>query len=58
MAEIERLIDSMEIDDALTTIAAVANKLLIQISDEARLEFVISLVGDSGGDNISSMANF
>ena len=57
MTEIEKLIDRMEPEDALTAIAAVANKLLSQISDEARLDFVVSLIGESGADKISSMVN-
>ncbi|MFH1216571.1 MAG: hypothetical protein V1706_08725 [Pseudomonadota bacterium] len=57
MDGIEKLIDSMEIEDALAAIATVANRLLSQISDEARLNFVVSLIGDSGADKVSSMVN-
>lgn len=57
MGGIEKHIDSMEPEDALAAIATAANKLLSQISDEARLDFVVSLIGDSGVDKISSMVN-
>ncbi len=57
MTEIEKLIDSMEPEDALAAMAAVANKLLSHASDEARLDFVVSLIGDTGVDKISSMVN-
>lgn len=57
MTEIEKLIDRMEPEDALTAIAGVANKLLSHASDEALLDFVVSLIGDTGADKISSMVN-
>lgn len=57
MTEIEKLIDQMEPEDALTAIAAVANKLLSHASDETRLDFVVSLIGENGDDKISSMVN-
>ncbi len=57
MTEIEKIINRMAPEEALAAIAAVANKLLSQISDEARLNFVVSLIGDTGSDKISSMVN-
>lgn len=57
MDGIEKLIDSIEPEDALTAIATIAKKLLSRMSDEARLDFVVSLIGDSGADKISSMVN-
>lgn len=57
MTEIEKLLDQMEPEDALAAIAAVANRLLSHASDEARLDFVVSLIGDNGADKVSSMVN-
>ncbi|MBC8317100.1 MAG: hypothetical protein H8E41_04285 [Desulfobulbaceae bacterium] len=57
MNEIEKIIDQMEPEDALKAIAEVADKLLSHTSDEARLDFVVSLIGDTGADKISSMVN-
>lgn len=57
MAGIEEIIGRLAPEDALAEIAAVANKLLAQISDEARLDFVVSLIGDAGADKVSSMVN-
>lgn len=57
MTEIKKLLDQMEPEEALAAIAAVANKLLSHASEEARLDFVISLIGDNGADKVSSMVN-
>lgn len=57
MTEIEKLIDRMAPDDALAALAAAAGKLLSQAGDAARLDFIVSLLGDSGADKISSMVN-
>lgn len=57
MVELEEVIARMEPEQALAAIAEVANSLLSQISDEARLNFVVSLVGNAGADKVSSMVN-
>ena len=57
MIEIEKLLDQMEPQDALTAIASVANRLFTHLSDEERLDFVESLIGDSGADKVSSMVS-
>lgn len=57
MVELEEVIARMEPEQALAAIAKAANSLLSQISDEARLDFVVSLVGDAGADKVSSMVN-
>ncbi|MCB2183087.1 MAG: hypothetical protein KQH63_13715 [Desulfobulbaceae bacterium] len=57
MTEIEKLINRMEPENALVAIAAVAHKLLSHASDAARLDFVVSLIGENGADKISSMVN-
>ncbi|MFH1215483.1 MAG: hypothetical protein V1706_03175 [Pseudomonadota bacterium] len=57
MSEIGKIIDSMEPEAALTALATIANKLLSHAGDEARLKFVMSLMGDGGTDKISSMVN-
>ena len=57
MDELEKILGRMEPEQALTAIAEAANSLLPQISEEARLDFVVSLVGDAGADKVSSMVN-
>ncbi|MBU4177353.1 MAG: hypothetical protein KKG88_03680 [Proteobacteria bacterium] len=55
MKEIQTIIDRMDPEEALTAMAAVARGLFPQVSEEARLEFVVGLVGEAGADKVASL---
>ena len=55
MGKIKQLVDSMDPDEAADEIAAIMKNLFPLLSEAARLKFVESLAGDSGGDKLTSM---
>jgi|EPASupsiteSAE347_1022098.scaffolds.fasta_scaffold18532_4 hypothetical protein len=55
MEEIQKIIDRMAPEEALTGMAAVASKLFPQVSEEARLGFVVGLIGEAGADKVASL---
>ncbi len=57
MNRIQQVIDGMDPEEALAAIAGAVKKLFSLLSDEARLNFVVSLVGDSGDDKMASMVH-
>lgn len=57
MNELEKIISRMEPDAALAALARLADTLLSHAGEEARLNFVLSLIGESGTDKLSSMVN-
>jgi hypothetical protein len=58
MSKIKQLVDNMDPYEAASEIAAIMKNLLPLLSEEARLKFVAGLVGDSGGDKLTSMVHF
>jgi len=57
MEEIQKIIDRMDPEEALARIAAVASRLFSQVSEEARLDFVVGLVGEAGADKVASLVH-
>jgi len=57
MSKIKQLIDSMDPEEAAAEIAVIMKKLFPLLSEEARLKFVESLAGNSGGDKLTSMVH-
>ena len=57
MDELQKIIDKLEPDKALAAITIVADKLLGQVSEQDRLDFVVSLIGEAGTDKVASMVN-
>lgn len=57
MNEIEKLLDSMDPEDAATKTAAALKRLLPLLGEEGRNRFVMSLLGESGEDKIASMVH-
>ncbi len=55
MNRIQQVIDGMDPEEALAAIAGAVKKLFALLSDEARLNFVVNLVGVSGDDKMASM---
>lgn len=55
MEEIQKIIDRMNPEEALAGMAAVASTLFPQVSEEARLGFVVGLIGEAGADKVASL---
>jgi len=57
MGQIQKILDRMEPDKAITEIASALKKLFPLISDEERLNFVVNLIGGAGDDKVASMVH-
>lgn len=56
-SKIEELVDSMEPEKAATELVRVMKKLYPLLREEARLSFVMNLVGESGEDKVGSLVH-
>jgi len=54
---IQQIIEDMPPEKALKEIAPAARSLLRLLDEEARLDFVINLVGDTGAGKVSSLVH-
>jgi hypothetical protein len=57
MAEIQELLDRMPPEEALNEIAGVLKRLVPVVGDEARLDFVVKLIGGAGDDKVASLVH-
>ena len=57
MAGIQPILDHMTPEAALGEIAAALKNLLPAVSEEARLNFVMHLLGGGGDDKVASMVH-
>ncbi|MBU4119159.1 MAG: hypothetical protein KJ555_10390 [Proteobacteria bacterium] len=55
MEEIQKITEKMDPEEALSAMALVASGLFPQVSEEARLRFVVGLVGEAGADKVASL---
>jgi hypothetical protein len=56
-SKIAEVVDSMEPEEAAAELAVVVKKLFPLLGEEARLNFVMNLVGESGEDKLASMVH-
>lgn len=57
MNKIQKLVDIMEPEQAASSIALVMKKLWPVLGENARIKFVMSLVGESGADKVASLVH-
>jgi hypothetical protein len=57
MESIQSLAEQMSSKDALDEIAGVVKKLFQHTDEQGRLDFIMKVTGETGGDKISSMVN-
>jgi hypothetical protein len=57
MGEMERIIDGMEPKEAVAEMTEALKKLLPLLDEDERIRFFMNLVGESSGDNVSSMVH-
>lgn len=55
--KIQELVNSMNPDEAASAIALVMKNLFPLLDEEARLKFVMNLVGESGEDKVASLVH-
>jgi hypothetical protein len=55
--KIDELVDRMEPEKAAAELARVIKKLFPLLEEEARLNFVMNLMGESGEDKLASMVH-
>lgn len=56
-SKIAEIVDSMEPEKAAAELARMIKKLFPLLGEEARLDFVMNLVGESGEDKLASMVH-
>ena len=54
---LQQIVDTLEPKAALGEMAAIIKKLFPLLEEQARLDFVVNLMGDAGSDKISSMVH-
>jgi hypothetical protein len=54
---LQQIIDQLAPEEALKEMAAIIKKLFPLLEEQARLDFVVNLMGDAGSDKISSMVH-
>lgn len=57
MNEIEKILNSMEPEEAATQTAVALKQLLPLLGEEGRNRFIMNLLGETGQDKISSMVH-
>jgi hypothetical protein len=57
MKELQDILDSMEPSEALAALTPRLRKILSHLDEEARVGFVTGLIGEAGGDKVSSMVH-
>jgi hypothetical protein len=57
MEEILKIVGQMDPEEALTKIAKVLKVLFSSLGEEARSQFLWDLMGESGGDKVSSLVH-
>ena len=55
--QIQPILDAMDPEAALATLARAAKKLLSHLDEEARLRFLVNLLGEAADDKVGSMVH-
>ena len=57
MEEIQKMIDTLDPQKALTEISKILKTLFSTLDEESRSQFLWDLMGESGGDKVSSLVH-
>jgi hypothetical protein len=57
MEELHKIIDDIDPQKALTEISKILKTLFSTLGEEARSQFLWDLMGESGGDKVSSLVH-
>jgi hypothetical protein len=55
MGGIQQLVDRMDPEQAFSEIASVVKRLFQVLGEQARIDFIASIIDKSGGDKVGSM---
>ena len=55
--KIKEIVNSMEPEDAASALGFVLKDLFPLLDEDARIRFVMSLIGDSGDDKVTSLVH-
>jgi len=55
--QVLQMLAGLDPDQALAAVAAALKRLFPVLEDEARLRFLATLVGDTGGDKVASLVH-
>lgn len=53
-----QLLDEMDPEEALGKISLALKKLFSHLGDDARMNFVVNLVGEAGADKVGSLVHY
>lgn len=57
MEEIQKIVDSMDPEKALIELSMVLKTLFLTLGEETRSQFLWDIMGESGGDKVSSLVH-
>lgn len=57
MEKLQKIIARMEPAKALAELAEAAKQLLTHLDEQARVDFVVSMIGESGRDKVASLVD-
>lgn len=55
--KIQELVNKMEPQEAASAIAFILKDLFVLLDEDARIRFVMNLIGDSGDDKVTSLVH-
>jgi hypothetical protein len=55
--KIQKLVDSMEPEEAASAISSILKKLFPLLEEEARLQFVLNLLGEPSDEKLTSLVH-
>jgi hypothetical protein len=56
-SELQRVLDGMDPEQALRELAEGLRQIFPLLGEEARLQFVVNLVGESGADKVAGLVH-
>ncbi len=57
MDEFQKIANSMDPEAAINQITLVVKNLLVHVGEEARLKFIMDLIGDTDGDKAGGLVH-
>jgi len=55
--EIQKILNQMGPEEALTRLGVVLREFFSQVSEELRLDFVVGLIGEADADKVASLVH-
>ena len=55
--ELKRILNQMEPDRALAVLGEIIKEMLPLVDEQARIDFVVSMLGQAGSDKVASLVD-